>query len=211
MIQADIREYPSRRAVCAFSSTYKITSLAYYICSGYICSGCDYWYANANATGKITNKDSVVIKSTGHEETVSAAVAATCITDGKTEGKSCSKCGNVLVAQETVSATGHTFGEWKVVKEATGEADGEKARECSMCGEKETEIIPTTGVTDEPDETETPDDTENPDEPSIPVEPTIPEEPKDDGMGIELIVGIVAGVVLVGGAAVTIIFLRKKR
>ncbi len=171
----------------------------------YTCSGCDYWYANANATGKITNKDSVVIKSTGHEETVSAAVAATCTTDGKIEGKSCSKCGEVFVAQETVSATGHTFGEWQVVKEATGEADGEKARECSVCGEKETEIIPAIGVTDEPDETETPDDTEKPDEPSV------SEDPKDVELNTGVMIGVSSAVVIIAGFGITVVFLKKKR
>ena len=171
----------------------------------YTCSGCDYWYANANATGKITNKDSVVIKSTGHEETVSAAVAATCTTDGKIEGKSCSKCGEVFVAQETVSATGHTFGEWQVVKEATGEADGEKARECSVCGEKETEIIPAIGVTDEPDETETPDDTEKPDEPSV------SEDPKDVELNTGVMIGVLSAVVVIAGFGITVVFLKKKR
>lgn len=46
----------------------------------------------------------------GHTEETIPAVAATCIETGLTEGKKCSVCGEVLVAQETVSALGH---DWK--------------------------------------------------------------------------------------------------
>lgn len=43
-----------------------------------------------------------------------ASVAATCTTDGKTEGKVCKDCGAVLVEQKTVAKLGHNFnGEMK--------------------------------------------------------------------------------------------------
>ena len=44
----------------------------------------------------------------GHTEVIDAAVAATCTTAGLTEGKHCSACGEVIVAQEVVEALGHT-------------------------------------------------------------------------------------------------------
>ena len=45
----------------------------------------------------------------GHSEVIDKAVAATCTTSGKTEGKHCSVCNAVLVAQQTVPATGHSY------------------------------------------------------------------------------------------------------
>jgi len=44
----------------------------------------------------------------GHNEVVDSAVAPTCTSEGKTEGKHCSRCNTVLVAQSTIPATGHT-------------------------------------------------------------------------------------------------------
>ena len=44
----------------------------------------------------------------GHSEVVDSAVAPTCTSAGKTEGKHCSRCNTVLVAQSTIPATGHT-------------------------------------------------------------------------------------------------------
>ena len=86
-------------------------------------------------------------EATGHTEEVLAAVAPTCTEDGLTEGKKCSTCGEILVAQETVPATGHAWGEWITDTDPTQDTDGTKHRECGTCGETETGTIPSLGHT----------------------------------------------------------------
>ena len=72
-----------------------------------------------------------------HEYT-SVVVEPTCTEKGYTE-YTC-KCSHSYKDKE-VAELGHDFGEWKVVKKATPEAEGLKERVCH-CGEKETEAIP---------------------------------------------------------------------
>ncbi len=75
------------------------------------------------------------IAALGHTEVVDEAIEPTCTEAGKTEGKHCSVCHEVLVAQEEIAALGHT----EVVDEevaptcaATGRTAG---KHCSVCGE----------------------------------------------------------------------------
>ena len=69
-----------------------------------------------------------------HTEAVDAAVAPTCTEAGLTEGKHCTKCGEVLVAQQPVAPLGHT----EVLEEAknpTCTEDGYTAKvHCTVCG-----------------------------------------------------------------------------
>ena len=64
--------------------------------------------------------------------------AATCTKDG-VESRGC-VCG--AIETRVIPATGHQFGEWKTVREPTDYLAGKKERVCSVCGEKETEKIP---------------------------------------------------------------------
>ncbi len=73
------------------------------------------------------------IDALGHTEVVDEAVAPTCTETGLTEGKHCSVCNVVTVAQETVDALGHT----EVVDEAVAptctEAGLTEGKHCSVC------------------------------------------------------------------------------
>ena len=104
------------------------------------------------------------IAALGHTDMIDVAKAATCTETGLTEGKHCSTCGEVLVAQEVTPKLGHT----EVVDAAkaatcteTGLTEG---KHCSTCGEVlvAQEVTPKLGhawdngkVTKEPTETET--------------------------------------------------------
>ena len=62
---------------------------------------------------------------------------ATCIEDGK-ELYRC-ECGDSKT--EVIKATGHSFGEWKTIKNPTDDAGGEKVRVCEKCNLEEKEKI----------------------------------------------------------------------
>ena len=74
------------------------------------CANCDFSY--------ITD----IVAALGHTEEILPAVAATCTEDGLTEGKKCSICNEILIEQEVIPATGHT---WK----GTGCEDCDAKRE----------------------------------------------------------------------------------
>lgn len=67
----------------------------------------------------------------GHTEETVPAVPATCTTAGKTEGKKCSVCGEVLEAQQEVPATGHTPDSFWTY----GAIADKHYKKCLTCGE----------------------------------------------------------------------------
>ncbi len=76
----------------------------------------------------------------GHTEVIDEAEDPTCVDTGLTEGKHCSVCNEVLIAQTTIPANGHTDGEVK--KENYEDADCEETDggydnvvRCTVCNE----------------------------------------------------------------------------
>ena len=90
------------------------------------------------ACGHTYTSDSVPEKS--HSYT-SQVVKPTCENQGYTIHKCI--CGKTYTDSVTIPA-GHTWGDWKTVKEATETTEGLKERACSACANKEQQTIPKT-------------------------------------------------------------------
>lgn len=124
------------------------TCLTYGHIEVWYCADCNSRYTDAAATNKITARDMMLpLDPNNHvnEPTLSKSGAATCTTDGYNQYYySC--CGTTYT--ETVYATGHSWDEGVVTKEATCAEEGEEIYTCKVCGETKTETISTTGIHD---------------------------------------------------------------
>lgn len=58
--------------------------------------------------GEEVSRTPVTVSPKGHTTVIDQAVDATCTSDGLTQGSHCSVCGEILVAQEDITALGHT-------------------------------------------------------------------------------------------------------
>jgi len=143
----------------AFGGCEKINSVkiyAQYIDFGTnIFYGCNalnviYGYEGSDAEFiALNNEKNYIVMCRNHNIVIDSAIDATCHNDGKTEGSHCSVCGEVIVIQSIVPATGHT----EVVDEAVEATCTEKGflegKHCSICGEvtKTQEEVPALGHT----------------------------------------------------------------
>ena len=82
----------------------------------------------------------------GHTEIIDPAIQATCTTEGKTEGKHCSVCNTVIVAQTTVPIT-HKYDAGKIETAATCADEGTKVYTCTSCGNTKEEKVSKTAHT----------------------------------------------------------------
>lgn len=86
----------------------------------------------------------------GHKVMIDPGVSPTCTQPGKTEGRHCSRCGYVLIAQKTISANGHSSSGWTTVygipslSSSTLNVVG-KCRYCLVC-KQELDRVPYTSV-----------------------------------------------------------------
>lgn len=83
--------------------------------------------------------NTIVEEATGHEEFINAGKEPTCTEEGLTEGKTCTKCGATIVAQEIIPALTHNEA-IKAEKAPTCTEEGlTEGRYCIVCEE---DIIP---------------------------------------------------------------------
>ncbi len=97
------------------------------------CEEQGYTIHNCSRCEATENRD--YVDATGHTEVVDAAVAPKCEATGLTEGKHCSVCEKVLVAQTVVAATGHTEEIIPAVDATCTETGLTEGKKCSVCGE----------------------------------------------------------------------------
>ena len=81
------------------------------------------------------SREERAIPALGHTEVVDGALAATCTAAGKTEGKHCSVCNAILVAQEEVAAIGHTEVIDAAIAATCTAAGKTEGKHCSVCNE----------------------------------------------------------------------------
>ena len=84
-----------------------------------------------------------------HTVVVDPAVGPTCTEPGKTEGKHCSVCNAVIVAQEVIPAKGHTVVIDPAVEPTCTEPGKTEGKHCSVCGKVivAQKVIPAKGHT----------------------------------------------------------------
>ena len=90
------------------------------------------------------------IPANGHTEVIDEAVAAGCLTEGKTEGIHCSVCNTIIEAQKSTPAKGHmemTVSGKRATCTEPGLTDGKKCSECGLIM-AEQEVIPAKGHTE---------------------------------------------------------------
>jgi len=79
---------------------------------------------------------SEVLDALGHREAVDEAVAPTCLEAGLTEGKHCSVCEEILIAQDEIAALGHSYDAVVTAPDCTN--SGFTTYTCSVCSDSYT-------------------------------------------------------------------------
>ena len=108
------------------------------------------------ARSQSEGKGAKLVSLGGHVIENHEAKAPTCGAVGWDAYQTCAKCDYTTYAEKPATGV-HTWGEWTVTTPATATADGVKTRECGVCHETETDVIPATDAPSNPDTPDTPD------------------------------------------------------